>query len=391
MPGEVNVLGTAYARHLAGDWQSRRKHARIRLERKGGDLGVIDALSRGFRKVNQHWWLLLVPVLLDVFLWIGPQASVEKMVDRAFRSLQVDLAQVETVDSTGEDLWVAIRDLSRQVIPGYNNFSALRIGSLGVPSLTAWGGARLGMPSSYEIIWLTFALMVDMPELLVSVRDASFVASPIWQVPNELVWILVSLGLTVLGIVIGSFYITALSRTLDEGTSLRLREVWPRALKFASRYGAFWLLKIGLLVAMGLPVLMLISLLAVFSPGLASLFGTIVLGVITWASFYGIFFVAALAMGEPSIWRAIWSSFNVVLRNFWPTLGLFVLINLIGGGLSILWQQLSHGSWLTLIGIVGNAYVGTGLVAASLLFYRDRYVHWRELVAELIRRSKRVA
>ncbi len=354
-------------------------------------MGVIDALSRGFRKVNQHWWLLLIPVLLDVFLWIGPQASVERMVDRAFRSLQVDLAEVEAVDNPGEDWWVAIRELSRQVIPGYNSFAALRIGSLGVPSLTAWGGARLGMPSSYEIIWLTFALMVDMPQLLISVRDATFVASPVWQVPNELVWILVSLGLTALGIVIGSFYITAISRILDEGTSPRLWDVWPRALWFASRYGAFWLLKIGLLVAMGLPVLMLTSLLAVLSPGLASLFGTIVLGLVTWASFYGIFFVAALAMGEPSIWRAIWSSFNVVLRNFWPTLGLFVLINLIGGGLSILWQQLSHGSWLTLIGIVGNAYVGTGLVAASLLFYRDRYVRWRELVAELIRRSKRVA
>jgi hypothetical protein len=354
-------------------------------------LSAIDALSRGFRKVNQQPWLLLIPVLLDVFLWIGPQASVEQMTDRLFRSLQIDMAQAETVDATGEDWWVAIRELSRQVIPAYNSFSALRIGSLGVPSLTAWGGARLGMPSSYEIIWLTFALMIDMPELLISVRDAGFVASPVWQVPNELVWILVSLGLTALGIVIGSFYITAISRILDEGTSPRLREVWPRALRFASRYGVFWLLKVGLLVAMGLPLLMLTSVLAVLSPGLASLFGTIVLGLITWASFYGIFFVAALAMGEPSIWRAIWSSFNVVLRNFWPTVGLFVLINLIGGGLSILWQQLSHGSWLTLIGIVGNAYVGTGLVVASLLFYRDRYVHWRELVAELIRRSKRVA
>jgi hypothetical protein len=354
-------------------------------------LGVIDALSRGFRKVNQHWWLLLIPVLLDVFLWVGPQASIQQMVDRAFRSLQVDLAEAETVDGTGEEWWTAIRDLSRQVIPGYNSFSALRIGSLGVPSLAAWGGARLGTPSSYEIIWVTFALMVDMPELLVSVRDAGFVASPVWQVPNELVWILVSLGLTVIGILIGSFYITALSRVLDEDASPGLRDAWPRALRFAYRYGAFWLLKLGLLVAMGLPVLMLTALLAAFSPGLASLFGTIVLGLVTWASFYGIFLVAALAMGEVSIWRAVWSSFNVVLRNFWPTLGLFTLINLIGGGLSILWQQFSHGSWLTLVGIVGNAYVGTGLVAASLLFYRDRYIRWRELVAELIRRSRHMA
>lgn len=354
-------------------------------------MGVIDALGRGFRKVNQHWWLLLIPVLLDVFLWVGPQASVEQLVDRALRSLEVDLAEVETVDGTEEEWWAGIRDLSRQVIPRYNSFSALRVGSLGVPSLTVRGGARLGAPSSYEIMWVTLALMIDMPELLVSVRDASFVASPVWQVPNEVVWFLASLGLTGVGILIGSFYVTAVSGALDESASPGLGGAWSRALRFASRYGAFWLLRIGLLVAMGLPALMLTMLLAALSPGLASLFSTVVLGLVTWVSFYCIFLVAALAMGEVSIWRAIWSSFNVVLRNFWPTLGLFALINLIGGGLAILWQQLSRGSWLTLVGIVGNAYVGTGLVAASLLFYRDRYTRWRELVAELMRRSKRVA
>lgn len=354
-------------------------------------MGVIDALGRGFRKVNQHWWLLLLPVLLDVLLWVGPQASVERLVDRALRSLEVDLAEVETVDGTEEEWWAGIRDLSRQVIPRYNSFSALRVGSLGVPSLTAWGGARLGTPSSYEIMWVTFSLMADMPQLLVSVRDASFVDSPVWQVPSEVVWFLASLGLTAVGILIGSFYVTAISRALDENAPVGLGGAWSRALRFASRYGAFWLLRIGLLVAMGLPALMLTMVLAALSPGLASLFSTVVLGLVTWVSFYGIFFVAALAMGEVSIWRAIWSSFNVVLRNFWPTLGLFALINLIGGGLSILWQQLSHGSWLTLVGFVGNAYVGTGLVAASLLFYRDRYTRWRELVAEVMRRSKRVA
>jgi hypothetical protein len=353
-------------------------------------LGIIDALGRGFQKVNRHWWLLLVPVLLDLFLWIGPQASIQQLVDRALSSLEVDLPEVQAVDGIEAQGWDSVRALAEDVVPGYNSFSSLRVGALGVPSLAAWGGARLGAPSSYEIMWVAFALMVNMPQLMVSVGDASFVAPLVWQMPNEAVWLLTSLGLTLVGILIGSFYMAALSRTLDEGEDRPSEGLWARALRFAGRYGVFWLLRLGLLLAVGLPVLLLTMALAALSPGLASLFTTVVLGLATWASFYGIFFVPALAVNEVSIWRAIWNSFNVVLRNFWPTLGLFLLINLIGGGLTILWQQFSHGSWLTLIGIIGNAYVGTALVVASLLFYRDRYTRWQALVAELMRRTKRV-
>jgi hypothetical protein len=142
---------------------------------------------------------------------------------------------------------------------------------------------------------------------------------------------------------------------------------------------------------MGVPLFMVLLVIGAVSPALASLFGTIMIGLLAWVSFYGIFFIAALTVNSTSIWRAIWNSFNIVLRNFWATLGLFLLINLIGGGLTILWQQLSTGSWLTLVGIVGNAYIGTSLVTASLLFYRDRYTRWQELIAELLRRTKRLA
>ena len=93
--------------------------------------------------------------------------------------------------------------------------------------------------------------------------------------------------------------------------------------------------------------------------------------------------LAAMVVNDAPVLRAIWNSVGVVLRNFWSTLWLFVLINLIGGGLTILWQQVSHGAW-TGLAIVGNAYVGTSLIAASLLFYKDRYMRWQEAVAELL-------
>jgi hypothetical protein len=60
---------------------------------------------------------------------------------------------------------------------------------------------------------------------------------------------------------------------------------------------------------------------------------------------------------------------------------LMLLIGLIGAGFSIIWRMLSTSSWGTLLAIVGNAYIGSGLVATSFAFYRDRYVAWQEELA----------
>jgi hypothetical protein len=99
-----------------------------------------------------------------------------------------------------------------------------------------------------------------------------------------------------------------------------------------------------------------------------------------------------MVVNDASVWRAVLNSINVVLRNFWSTLWLFVLINLIGGGLTILWQQFSRGSLLTWVAIVGNAYISSSLIVASMLFYQDRYASWQQALTEhLVRQSKRMA
>ena len=38
--------------------------------------GVIGSLRAGFDVVSSHVWLILLPIVLDVFLWLGPRLSV---------------------------------------------------------------------------------------------------------------------------------------------------------------------------------------------------------------------------------------------------------------------------------------------------------------------------
>src|ERR1044071_10211247 len=49
--------------------------------------GVIDTLTDGFQLVNRAPGLLLVPVLLDLLLWLGPKLSVARLGERALSRL----------------------------------------------------------------------------------------------------------------------------------------------------------------------------------------------------------------------------------------------------------------------------------------------------------------
>ena len=154
----------------------------------------------------------------------------------------------------------------------------------------------------------------------------------------------------------------------------------------------FWILRALVLLILAIPFALAFALLMALNTGLALLFTSIAVGLATWLSFYGSFVIPAMVVNDANVWRAVLNSVNVVLRNFWSTLWLFVLINLIGGGLTILWQELSRGMWWTGIAIVGNAYISTSLITASLLFYRDRYARWQQALTELLaKQSKRMA
>ena len=46
--------------------------------------GVMGSLRDGFYTVSSHVWLILLPLLLDVLLWLGPRLSVGTLVNPFF-------------------------------------------------------------------------------------------------------------------------------------------------------------------------------------------------------------------------------------------------------------------------------------------------------------------
>jgi hypothetical protein len=57
---------------------------------------------------------------------------------------------------------------------------------------------------------------------------------------------------------------------------------------------------------------------------------------------------------------------------------------LIGAGLNFLWTIPANDSWLTLVGILGHAFIMTALLASSFVYYRDTTA-WLQTVFEKLR------
>jgi hypothetical protein len=57
---------------------------------------------------------------------------------------------------------------------------------------------------------------------------------------------------------------------------------------------------------------------------------------------------------------------------FWSAIGLVLLSVFLERGLAIIWDGLTVSSIGVVIAIAANAYIGTSLVAAAMVFYQDR-------------------
>jgi hypothetical protein len=274
---------------------------------------------------------------------------------------------------------LALTELSgllEQASQSFNAFSFLVIRKLGMPSLIS--------PNP----WLeTLGITLNISRLVTfQAPEASFLSRPLpaIEVGSESVLLGVYILLSLLGMLIGCSYLGFIAQEVRDArmnVAHILRRLWVWWARVVMMVLLFFM---GLLM-LGIPLLVIVALLSLLSRNLAQLVGNFIfissMWIGIWIYIYLFFFVNALIFNDTGILRAIWDSFNVVRRNFWSTIGFMLVIGLIGAGFSIIWRMLTTNPWGTLLAIVGNAYIGSGLAAASFTFYRDRYVAWQEELA----------
>ncbi len=315
-------------------------------------IGIIDALSAGYRFLTHYWGITLIPIALDIFFWLGPQISPWAAIQRLLAQAPPELTK--TFEKTLGLSHVA----PTQWPQGPNIMTALAQ----VPGSPATLGSTLGSlppPAGWErVVWSP--------------------TSP-WGLMGILI-LLLFLGAPIAGLYL-ALAAYPMFRLQDIPFNIWKRTGWT-ALQLAL------LLLIAVLVfaglVLGLSFLMTLGLLIHPAIGMA-LFG-IAMFFVSWLMLLAMvlfyFTPSSIVLQQTPVWRALSLSAIVVMRHSWSSFGFILIVLVISQGFALIWHGLLVSPWGTLASIVGNAVLTSGLAIATLIFFHDRYMH---LMAQLQR------
>ncbi|MDD5370767.1 MAG: hypothetical protein PHQ40_16925 [Anaerolineaceae bacterium] len=298
---------------------------------------LVSSLRGGFDAVANHISLIILPVLLDLFLWFGPHLSLKTLL-LPFAQQLATFPGMETPEM--KDLVTYSQDIWRTIAEQINLAGSLRTFPVGIPSLMSSqfpGVTPLGIPMVAQI-------------------TSAGVAVSVW------------LALVFVGLSLGSAYFSRVAQTVAiDSTPQSIGEYTWMALQSV-------LLTVACLVVLliiGIPAMLILSLIALFSPAIAQI-GLLLLSVVlVWVMIPLAFSPHGIFMFHQNALYSMLTSVRLV-RFILPGTGLFFLtIVVLSQGLDLLWQVPPPSSWLSLVAIAGHAFVTTALLAASFVYYRD--------------------
>lgn len=298
--------------------------------------GIIGSLRIGFDATAGHVGVILMPLALDLLLWLGPHLNMDRIV-QPFLANFSHLAAGNGLKP--EDIRTSL-DLYAKFFQQFNLLGILRTFPIGISSLmsgnmptqTPWGS-----PTVLEIVS-----------------------------PAEVLGLMVLLVLV--GWVLGGLYFLWVAALATPGVPAESRAPAGRAIVQTVVYAVLWSVVCWIV---GLPVAVVLYLLFMIN----SLLGE---GVLLLLGFLSMWLVVPIFFSPHGIFIKKQNAFASIMSGFemtrftLPTSSLFVLIIfLLGVGLNLLWSKPTADSWLVLVGIFGHAFITTALLASSFVYYQN--------------------
>jgi len=311
---------------------------------------VLKSIKNGFDAITKHLILLLFPIGLDLVLWFGPHLQIKSLIE----GLIVDMGEMSElmpadfgkVMEAGQDIWIVAAER-------FNLLIGLRSLPVGVFSL------------------FTGILPVENP-----------IGSPIfWDVRSLGYAVLIIFGMFLAGLILGGLYFSAVRQAalFDELKWRALMQDWPRVSLQSGILSLIWIVFFLAILVLGSCAATGITL---FSVSLGQMV-IILFGVVSfWLIFPLIFSPHGIYSKGQKAWKSLISSIRLTNLTFLKT-SLFILSALLlNQGLNMLWQVPPENSWLMLISIIGHAFVTTGMLSASFVYYQDMN-RWMEEIKDL--------
>jgi hypothetical protein len=322
--------------------------------------GVIGSLKAGFDAVANHIGLILLPVALDLFLWLGPRVSVGGLLNPFFK-LVFDEAQTTLTSSTDLKRFTDFQAGFSEIIDRFNLLSLLsrlQTFPIGVSSLLAQTMPIKTPLGSQDVVQISSA-----PALI------------------GLVFLVVLIGWIAGGLYFRWVSGTALGNAKQEN---EISPVW--AILQTLVLSVLWFIGLMMLI---IPVMFVLTILTFLSPALAS-GAFFVMVILSFWLIVPLFFTPhGIFVRKQNAFYSVFTSLRMA-RFTLPTSGLFVLsVILLTTGLNYLWSVPPDDSWMLLVGIAGHAFITTALLAASFVYYRDMNA-WLQTVFEQLQQKQTI-
>ncbi len=306
---------------------------------------LITALRTGFDMVANNIGLILFPIVLDLFLWLGPHFSMKSLILPVAQHIS-DLPGLNTPDMTS--LVQSTTQLWTEIANRLNLAGALRTYPVGIPSLmadqfplnTPWGNAPIQEVNSFTGaigLWLVFL---------------------------------------VIGLVGGSLYFNAVAHKV---TPQREPQPIGQIGWVAAQTLFLTIIWVAILLMISIPVLILLTILAMVSPAVAQIAVFLISLFLIWILVPLLFSPHGIFLYRQNALFSVLTSARLV-RFILPGTGLFFLsVIILSQGLDLLWLVPAPDSWISLVGVLGHAFIATSTLAASFVYYRDAVLWVQEL------------
>jgi len=314
-------------------------------------LGIVASIASGFETVNARLELILLPLALDLFLWLGPHLSLKPVLAAVLPGWVNQLVAPPGVDAAAAQNFETMRHELQTILTAsaerFNLFAVLSQFPLGLPSLLV-RRAPVSAPGDGPLTWL---------------------------VSSGLEGVLLFVAFWLLGLFLSACYFDAVAQQVRDARinwRLLLKQVWGDWARLTA-LTAVIILTLGFL---SLPLTLLIGLVALLSVAAAQ-FVAATLAI--WLLAYFGFTLPGILLQRRGLFGAAWDSIRLAHTSLPQTLVLYAAVIFIYVGLGQVWSLPPDDSWLLVIGLAGHALVSTALVAAMFAFYQDRFRWWVEM------------
>jgi hypothetical protein len=294
--------------------------------------GIIATLVAGFELATSQIWLVAFPVVLDLFLWIGPRLRITDLVAEMVEVL------------SGEPEIAELVDIIVEVGPQINLFTFLSLPIIGVPTL--------------------------MGEFI---PEETPIGPVTYEVAGEYSYMLIVVALSLIGIGLTALYLYLIGRVIkksDEIEHLTFSENLHSLFVAFIRLLGFIIVFSLILLLLAIPLLPVAFIFGMINSNLVA--GVMLVAFIVVAAYLSLA-IPGIVMNNRPIFMAIRESIKLVIKNLMTTLNFLVIVFLIAIGTNLLWHLPEYGSWFTFVGILGHAFISTALATAIFIYYRDRY------------------